>query len=103
MDVRVDAAGGDNLALASDHFSSGADNDRDVRLDIRISTFPDRCNPAVFDRDICLHYSPMIEYQRIGNDRIHRALTPRTLLLPHPVADDFPTSKLHLLAIDRVI
>ena len=74
MNVGVDAAGGDNLALAGDHFSSGADYDRDVRLDIRISSFPDGRNAAVFYGDICLHYPPMIEDQRIGDDRIHRAL-----------------------------
>src|SRR4029077_4237352 len=103
MNVGVDAASGDNLALASDHFSSGADNDRDVGLDVRISSFPDGCNSAVFDGDICLHYSPMIEYQCVGDNRIHRALTTRTLRLTHPVAADFPTSALHFLAVSRVV
>src|ERR1700751_1999363 len=103
MDVRVDAAGGDNLALAGDHFSSGADYDRDVRLDIRIPSFPDRCNPAVFDCDICLHDSPMIENQGVRNYRVDRAFTARTLGLTHAVANHLPAAELHLLAVGRVV
>src|SRR2546427_9765367 len=103
MNVRVDAASGDNLALAGDHFSSGADHDRDVRLDIRISSFPDRCNPAVFDSDICLHDSPVIKNQRVRNYRVDCAFTARTLGLAHAVANHLPATELHLLAIGRVV
>src|SRR5262249_42899591 len=63
MNVGVDSTGGDNLAFARDHLSSGADHYRDVRLNVGIPRFSDRGNPTVFDCDICLHDSPVIENQ----------------------------------------
>src|SRR6201981_238777 len=103
MNVRVDAAGGDNLALARDHFSSRADYDRDVRLDIRISSFPDRCNLAVFNSDICLHDPPVIKNQSVRNYRVDSTFTARALGLSHSVANRLPAAELHLLAVGRVV
>ena len=45
MDVGVDAAGGDDLAFAGDDLGARADDDVDVRLDVRIAGLADarRC------------------------------------------------------------
>src|SRR6266566_1052684 len=101
--MRIDAAGCDNLAFASDHFGCGPYDYGDVRLHVRIASLPYGCNMAVFDRDIGFHDSPMIENQGVGDDGINRALAAGTLRLTHPVADDFPASELHLLAVCRVV
>ena len=42
MDVDVEAAGGEDLALARDHFGAGPDDDGDAGLDVRIAGLADR-------------------------------------------------------------
>ena len=42
VDVGVEAAGGENLALAGDDFGAGADDDVDARLDVGIAGLADR-------------------------------------------------------------
>ena len=42
VDVRVDAAGGDDLALAGDDLGAGADDDVDARLHVGIAGLADR-------------------------------------------------------------
>src|SRR5882724_2673750 len=103
MDMRVDAAGGDNVTFTGDHLSSWSNDYRDVRLHVGITSFPNCTNAAVFDGDICLHNSPVIENQGVSDDCIHCALAARTLRLAHAVANDLPPSELHLLTIDRVV
>ena len=49
MDVAVEAAGGEDLALAGDHVGAGADDDGHVRLDVRIAGLADRMDLAVLD------------------------------------------------------
>ena len=58
---------------------------------------------AVRDRDIGLDDAPMIDDQRVGDDRIGRAFGLRRLRLPHAVADDLAAAELDLLAIDRQV
>ncbi len=52
---------------------------------------------------IGLYDSPVIENQRVGDDRINRALAAGALRLTHAIADDFPAAELHLLAIGREV
>src|SRR5260370_27249804 len=101
--MRVDAAGCDNLALACDHFSSRSDNYRDVGLHIGIASFAYCGNMSIFNSDIGLHNSRMIENQGVGDDGIHCAVAAGTLRLTHAVANYLPTSELHLLAVGRVV
>src|ERR1700747_872331 len=103
MNVSVNAAGRNNLALAGDHFSSGAEHAGCVRLDIRVPGFPDRGYPTIFDSDIRLHDPPVIENQGVRNYRVDCAFTARSLGLAHTVANHLPAAKLHLLAVDRII
>src|SRR5215470_1258916 len=99
----VNATRGDNVTFASDHLGCRTDNQGDIRLHIRIASLADGGNTTVLDADIGLHNSPVIENERIGDDRINRALAAGALRLTHPVANDFPASKLQLLAIDREV
>src|SRR5882724_12669231 len=99
----IDAAGCDDLAFASDHFSSRSDNYCDVRLHIGIASFAYGTDTAVFDGDICLRDSPVIENQGVGDDGIHCAVAAGTLRLTHAVANYLPASELHLLAVGRVV
>src|SRR5262245_48730464 len=101
--MRVDAAGGDNLAFASDQLGPGSDNDVDVGLHVGIASLADGGNAAIRNGNIGLHNPPVIENERIGDHRINCAFSAGTLRLTHAVADDFPASKLHLLAVGRKI
>src|SRR5262244_2990128 len=101
--MHIDAAGSDDLTFARNYLSSWSNNYVDVGLHIGIASFADRCNTAVLDGDIAFHNSPVIQDQRVGDDRINRALTAGTLRLAHAVADDFSASELDLLAINREI
>src|SRR5215469_14240395 len=103
MDMHVDTAGGDDLPFAGDHLRSHSDNYVDIRLHIRISSFAYGGYPAVINSNVGFHNSPVIKNQRVGNDGIHGALAVGSLRLTHAVTDDFPTSELHFLAIDRKI
>src|SRR5262249_9703492 len=66
VNVRVDAAACANLSLAGDHFSSWSYNYGDVRLDIRISSFPYADNATIFESNIRFYNSPVIENQSVG-------------------------------------
>ncbi len=99
----IDAASSDDLTFAGNHLGSRSNNYVDVRLHIRIARLANRGNTSVHDRDICLHDSPVIENQSVGDDGINRALAAGTLRLAHTVANDFPASELHLLAVGRVV
>src|SRR5262245_17885793 len=101
--MRVDAAGSDNAPFACDHLGSGSDNYFDVRLHIGIASLAYCSNTPILNGNIGLRNSPVVENQRVGDDGIDRAPAAGTLRLPHAVADDFPASKLHLLAISREV
>jgi hypothetical protein len=101
--MRIDPAGSDNVALAGDHFSSRSNNNVHIRLHIGIAGFRNRGNPAILDRNIGLHNSPVIENECIGDDCIDRTFAPRPLRLPHAVANDFSASKFHFFPILRKI
>ena len=61
MDVGVEAAGGEDLAFAGDHFGAGADDDGDAGLNVRIAGLADGGNVAVLDADVGLDDAPMVE------------------------------------------
>src|SRR5262252_7533624 len=103
MNVCVDSTGSDDLPFAGDHFSSWSNNYVNLRLHIGITGFTDTCNASIFNSNVSLHDSPMIENQRIGNHSIDGTLATRPLRLAHAIANDFPPSELHLVAVDREI
>src|SRR5260221_650547 len=84
MDMYIDATGRDNVTFAGDHLGSRSDDYIDVRLHIGIASLAFAGNTPFLDWDVSLHYSPVIENQGVGDDRIDRALAARTLRLTNP-------------------
>src|SRR5207248_1623469 len=103
VDVRVDAAGRHDAALAGDDLCARADHDIDAGLDIRVTGLADPADPAVADADIGFDDPPMIEDHGIGNDRVDGALGAAPLALPHAVADHLAAAELDLLAVGRAV
>ncbi len=103
MDVGVEAAGGEDLALARDHLGAGADDDGDARLDVGIAGLADRMDEPVLDADVGLDDPPVVEDQRVGDHGVDRAAGSRDLRLAHAVADHLAAAELHLLAISGEI
>ncbi|CAG4926987.1 unnamed protein product, partial [Acidocella sp. C78] len=68
--VRIDAASGDDLALASNDLGTRSDHDGDGRLDIGIASLADAADPAVPDADIGLDDPPVVDDQGVGDDRV---------------------------------
>ena len=100
VDVHVEAAGGDDLALAGDRLGAGADDDVDAGLDVGVAGLADAGDLAVLDADVGLDDPPMVDDQRIGDDGVDGALGARDLALAHAVADHLAAAELHLLAVD---
>ncbi len=103
MDVGVEAAGGEDLAFARDHFGSRADDDGDARLDVRIAGLADRGDETVLQANVGLHDPPMVEDDGVGDDGVDRAARVGRLRLPHAVADHLAAAELHLFAISGEI
>ena len=102
MDVRVDAAGGDDHALARDDLGARADHDVDTRLHVRIAGLAELRDPAVLEREIAFDDAPPIDDQRIGNHRIGDVFR-QALALAHAVANHLAAAELHFFAVDREI
>jgi len=103
MDVTVEPAGGEDLALAGDDVGAGADDDIDAGLDVGIAGLADRGDGAVLQGDVGLDDAPMIDDQRVGDHGVGGAVGVGQLALPHAVADHLAAAELHLLAIDGEI
>jgi len=101
--VRVDAAGGDDAALAGDRLGAGADHDVDSGLNIGVAGLADAADAAVADADIGLDDAPMVEDHGIGDDGVDRTLGAGHLALAHAVADHLAATEFDLLAIDRAV
>ncbi len=69
MNVGIDSASRDNLALPGDDFGSGANHDINLRLHIRIAGLANGGDTPCLDRDVSLDNPPMIENERVGDDR----------------------------------
>ena len=100
MNMAVDAAGGEDLALAGDDLGAGADDDIDAGLHVGIAGLADLGDAAVGDRDIGLDDAPVVDDQRVGDDGVDRALGLRRLRLAHAVADHLAAAEFHFLAVD---
>ena len=103
VDVRVDPAGGQDLALARDRLGAGADGDVDPRLHVGIAGLADREDAPLLDADVGLHDAPMIEDEGVGDDRVDGTLLAADLALAHAVADHLAAAEFDLLAVDRAV
>src|SRR5262249_32941047 len=99
VDMRVDTARGQDFAFAGDDLSARADDNVDTRLNVRIAGLADSRDASVGDRDVRLHDTPVIDDQRVGDDRVGGTLGLRCLRLPHAIADNFAAAELHFLAV----
>src|SRR5262249_4002439 len=103
MDMAVDAAGRDDLALAGDDFGAWADDNIDPGLDIGVAGLADAANAAVANADIGFDDAPVIEDDGVRNNGIDCSFGARALPLPHAVADDLAAAELDLLPVDRAV
>ena len=102
VDVSVDAAGGHDQPLAGNDFGSGADDDVDPGLDVRVAGLAESGDPAFLDRDVAFDDAPPVDYQRIGDHRVG-AIFRRSLALAHAVANDLAAAEFDFLTVDREI
>src|SRR5262249_40927315 len=103
VNVGVEAAGGENLAFAGDHFGAGADDDADIGLNIGIAGFTGPGDAAALQGGVGLHDSPMGEAHRIGGHGIDPGLVIGDLAVAHAVADRLAAAEFHLLAVGTKI
>src|SRR6185295_3688156 len=86
VNVRVDAARGDDHALARDHFGACADRNGDGGLDVRVARLADLPDFPALDADVGLDDAPVVHNQRVGDDGVGD-LGREQLALAHAVAD----------------
>src|SRR5262249_58799405 len=98
--MRVDTTGSDDAAFPRDHLGTRTNNYGDMRLHIGIASFAYGGNTPVLDADIGLHDSPVIDNQRVGDDRINRAFAAGPVRFTPARAANFPPSEPHLLPLD---
>ncbi len=103
VDVAVEAAGGQDLALARDRLGRRADDDVDAGLRVGIARLADAGDPPVLDTDVGLDDAPVVEDQGVGDHGVDRALLAGPLRLAHAVADHLAAAELDLLAVDRAV
>jgi hypothetical protein len=70
MNVRVDAAGGQDHSLAGDDLGRRADGNAHLRLGIGISRLPDPPDGAVLQAHIGFANAPMVDNEGVRDDRI---------------------------------
>ncbi len=102
MDMRIDPARRDDHAFARDDLGARPDDDGHARLDVRIARLADGGNAAVLQADVGLDDAPVVDDQRVGDDRVGAVLR-FALALAHAVADDLAAAEFHLFAVDRVV
>ena len=104
MDMRVEAAGGEDLALAGDDLGAGADDDGDAGLRVRIAGLADCRDAAVLEADIGLEDAGVASTTSALVMTVSTApCGARHLALAHAVADHLAAAEFHLLAIDGEI
>ena len=102
VDVGIDAASGEDLALAGDGFGARADGDGDARLGVRVAGLADGVDATVANAHIGLDDAPMVDDEGVGDDGVDGPCA-RKLALPHAVPDHLAATELDLFAVDGVI
>ena len=99
MDMAVKATGGQDVPFTGDDFCSGANDDIDARLRVRIAGLANRANRTVFQSNIGFENARNIDNKGVGNDRINGAVCTRHLRLAHSITDDFSTTKFYFFSV----
>ena len=102
VDVGVEAAGREDLALAGDHVGARADDQRGVDAvgDVGVAAAPDPDDPAGPDADVGADDAPVVEDDDVGDHRVERALGRGGERLVHRLADRLAAAEDRLLAAD---
>ena len=94
MDMRVDAARGEDVALAGDHLGARPDDDVDAGLDVGVAGLADAGDAAVGQADIGFDDAPMVDHHRIGDDGVDRAHGAALRIWPMPSRMTLPPPNL---------
>ncbi len=106
MNMRFHATRRHDAALRGDSFRTGPDlhSFRHVRHQIGIPGFANADDAPIFNPDIRLDDTPMVENDCVRDDRIERAAcAARPWRLAHAIPQYFPTAKHRLISIRRKI
>ncbi len=105
VDMAVDAAGGEDPALAGEDLGARADPERGVHAvgDIRVAGLAERDDPAVSDADVALEDAPVVEDDRVRDHQVGSAFGPRGRALEHRLADRLAAAEDGLVAADALV
>ena len=84
VDVRIDAAGGEDHSFAGDDLGARADDDVDARLHVGVAGLAEAGDAAGLDRDVGLDDAPVVDHERIGDDRVGDVSAETRWLWPMP-------------------
>ena len=102
VDVRVDRPGGEDEPFPRNGFGAGADDHVHPRLGVGVAGLADLGDASALDAHVGLDDAPMVEDERVGDDRVDGA-GGGELALSHPVPDHLAAPELDLLAGDRAV
>ncbi len=102
VNVRIDPAGGQYLALAGNDFATRSDDDVHAGLGVRVTGLADTADASVFDTDIGLDDAPVIDDQRVGDDHVGR-IRGAPLALSHSVTDHLAAAEFDFVAVDGAV
>ena len=105
VDVRVDAAGGDDQAFAGNRFGRDADDHarRDAGHHVRIAGLADAADAAALDADVGFVDAGPVDDERVGDDAVERVDLTDARGLAHAVAEHLAAAELAFVAVDGVI
>ena len=103
VDVRVEAAGGQDPALRRDDLGAGADDDVDAGLGVRVAGLADLRDAPVAQADVGLVDAGVVDDQRIGENGVRRSLGAGCLALAHAVADHLSAAEFYLFPVGREV
>ena len=97
VDVRVDAAGGQDQAFAGDRFGGHADHHAGGHAghDVGIAGLADAGDASVLDADVGLADAGPVDDQRVGDDAVERAASETPAACPMPSRSTLPPPNLH--------
>src|SRR5258708_28517196 len=102
MDMRVDAAGGQDHAFASDDLSAGTDLEQriDTVHDVAVAGLANRADEPVLDAHVGFDNAPVVKHHHVGNDDV-RCIAGHALT--HAIAHDLASTKARLFTIDIAV
>lgn len=105
MDVRVDAAGRDDLTLAGHDIGAAADHHArgDAVHDVRAAGLADADNEPVLDANVGLVDARPVDYEGVCDDDVERVGVAAARGLPHALAQRLAAAKLALVAVGRQV